>query len=85
MKEVIGNYNFFVITDRMDESLVAMLYMLLRIDTGDIRHLSTKITGTDTGQKCNSAKGFRLPHKMYTSPAVEKIQRPMFGYSNELL
>lgn len=71
VKEVIDRYDFLVITERMDESLV-VLQMLLGVDIGDILHVSAKVTGTDDSrQTCNSDPGFHLRYKTYTSPAVD--------------
>lgn len=77
VRNVLRDYNFIVVVERMEESLVA-LQLLLGVDAGDILVTSSKISG---GYTLSSSKGRHKCVKMAKAipfPAVDE-----FLHSNE--
>lgn len=77
VQEIIDKYNFIGVTDRLDESLVA-LRLILGLDAGDILHVSAKISGGYDdgagGNKCvkiPSSANLTEDIKTYVSSDVE--------------
>lgn len=59
VQQVINDYDFLVVTERMDESLVA-LQLLMNLTIGDILLTSSKVGGGKT--KSNKSKSYSMSH-----------------------
>lgn len=75
VREIINEYDFMGVTERLDESLVA-LQLILGLDAGDILYVSAKVNGGyDDGAYQN--KCFKIP------PSILSKEMKEFTYSPE--
>ena len=82
VEDVMGQYDFIVIVERLHESLV-VFQLLLGLNTSDILYLSAKTSGLysyNTGRKYN---GCHLLAKSFTTPAISAyLSSPMWYARN---
>lgn len=92
MEEYIGKFDFIVITDRMDESMIAMAYTL-GWSVADVTYLRLLDSHTEAGSKTwdgrtikQSPKVEDLPPSLQHSLAeAARPDQPLFDYANKRL
>ena len=68
VKKIIDEYYFMGVTERMDESLIALQF-ILGLDTGDILHVSSKVNRRHNNRRCHG-----ICNKILLSTLTEEMK-----------